>query len=174
MSSEENEDFLGFPPESQEAVDGLIYLGELSKEFEFCGHTFGLRTLRAQEEMAAAKAIESFRGTLREPQAFVSAQVGLALTSVDGAEDFCPQAGPNQTAFATARFNYISQNWYWPTIEFLYTCYAELLQKQIEAIRITQDLSRRSPLMFSHSEDSSSGLGTLNDAMDSETQDSQY
>jgi hypothetical protein len=169
-----SKDFGEFPPEVQEAVDGLIHLGELSKDFEFCGHTFGLRTLRAQEEMAAAKAVEPFKDTLKEPQAFASSQVALALTHVDGNEAFCPQAGPNQTAFAVARFNYITQNWYWPTIEFLYTCYVDLLQVQIEAIRTTQDLSQRGRPMFSHSADSSSDLGTLNDAIASATPDSQY
>lgn len=134
---------LEFEPDISAPVEGLIHLGNIEEDFEYAGHTFGLRTLTVAEEIAAAKVIEPFRNTLKEPEAWAAAQVGLALTHVDGDEDFCPQAGPNKTAFAQARLNYVSTNWYWPTIDALFRFYAELLQKQIEIVRQVQDLPGR-------------------------------
>lgn len=154
-----------FPPEVREDVNGLIYLGELTDSFEFCGHTFTLRTLRAGEEFAAAQAISEYRDTLKEPDAWVTAQIGLALVAIDGDDEFCPPAGPNPAAFAKARFNYVTKNWYWPTIHFLYQCYTVLLTRQLEAMRSMQDLSPRGQPIFSPSADFSNEPGTLSDEM---------
>ena len=149
-------------------VEGLIHLGRLEEDFEFAGHTFGLRTLTMAEEIAAAKVVEPFRNTLKEPEAWAAAQVGLALTHVDGDEEFCPQAGPDQTAFARARLNYISTNWYWITIDALFRFYAELLQKQIEAVRQIQDLPGRGLPISWPSADSFSEPGISNEEISSE------
>jgi hypothetical protein len=170
MSKVENP-FDQFDQPTRDAIDGLIHLGELSTEVEFCGHTFGLRTLRADEEIAAAKIVDSFRGTLREPQAWAAAQVALALTHVDHAEDFCPAIGPDKVSFARARFQYITSNWYQPTIDFLFGEYAELLEKQVIAIRAVQDLSNRSRPTFSPLPDSLTGQGTSDEPTASETLD---
>lgn len=143
-----------FGPEIANDVEGLIHVGNLTDEVEFCGHTIGIRTLTAYEEIAAAAAVEEFRNTLREPQAWATAQVGLAITHIDGDENFCPPIGPDPTGFAKARFMYISKNWYWPTIDFVYESYIALLDRQIKAIRAVQDLSNRSLLSHLPSLDS--------------------
>lgn len=135
--------FEEFEEDVREAVDGLLHLGHLEAEVEFAGHTFGLRTLRVAEELAAAKAMEPYRDTFKEPEAWMAAQVGLALTHVDGEDDFCPAAGPDRVAFARARFQYVTTKWYQPTVEYLYLAYTSLLKKQVNAIRAVQDLSQR-------------------------------
>lgn len=164
MVEEEFENpFEAFDPEVRLAVEGLIHLGALTKDVEFCGHTFGLRTLLPADEIAAAKSIEDFRGTLKEPEAWASALVGVALTHVDGEEDFCPPVGPSKTSFAKARFNYVTSNWYWPTIEWLHREYVSLVSKQIEAVRAMQDLSAGSLPMSSPSADSYFGPGIFSD-----------
>lgn len=160
--------FEEFGNEIAQAVEGLVYLGKLTKEVEFCGHTFGLKTLTAHEEMAAAAAVQEFRSTLREPEAWVTAQIGMALTHVDGDEDFCPPIGPDLTGFAKARFNFVSNSWYWPTIEYLFEEYTTLLEKQLKAIRAVQDLSNRSLLSPSPSVDSFKEQGILNDEISSD------
>jgi hypothetical protein len=162
-----------FSPEVQADVDGLIHLGHLSDEVEFCGHTFGLRTLRLGEELSAAKVSEPFSNTLKAAESWASAQVALALTSVDDDEDFCPQAGPNQDVYARARFQYLSKNWYWPTVDFLYSSLVRLQQRQLAAIRALQDLSARNRLTFSPSADSLRELGIFSDEIDSEIPPSQ-
>lgn len=161
-----------FPPEVRIAVDGLIHLGELEEEVEFCGHTFSLRTLRAGEEIAASAVIQNLRGTIKEPDAWAAAQVASALTSIDGETDFCPQAGPDAVSNARGRYNYLVKNWYWPTIHFLFQFYGTLLDKQIEAVRQFQDLSARGPHTFSPSGDSFSEPGTLSEQIALETQNS--
>lgn len=132
-----------FEPHIYESVEGLIHLGAISDDFEFAGHTFGLRTLTVAEEIAAGVVVKPFKDTLREANAWAAAMVALALTHVDGDPDFCPQAGPDQTAYAKARLNYISSNWYWPTIAALFQHYGTLQARQLETIRAVQDLPQR-------------------------------
>lgn len=160
--------------DTRASVEGLIYLGELVEDIEFCGHTFGLKTLRAYEEMAAASVVEKFRNTLKEPEAWAAAQVGLALTHIDGETDFCPSVGPDQSAFAKARFNYISQKWYWPTIQFLYNEYTRLQGKQLSAIRAVQDLSNRSLPTSSSFADSLKKQDTSGDETETEIPGSEF
>ncbi len=140
--------FEQFDSETREAVEGLIHLGELSTEIEFCGHTLGLRTLRADEEIAAAKAVEPYRDTLKEAEAWAAVQIGMSLTHIDGDEDFCPAIGPDKVSFARARFQYVTANWYPPTINHLYGEYVRLLERQVEAIRAVESLSPRSQPTF--------------------------
>lgn len=158
-----------FGPEVSESIDGLLHLGEISSEIEFCGHTFGLRTLRADEEIASAKVVESYRETLKEAEAWAAAQVGMALTHLDGNPDFCPAIGPDKVSFARARFQYVTSNWYPPTINYLYGEYVKLLEKQIAAIRAAQDLSPRSQPTFLPSLDSLNDPGTFDAQTVSET-----
>lgn len=161
----DQDSFEELDPRVRQAVEGLIYLGHLTTEVEFCGHTFGLRTLHTDEEIAAGEVIESLRNTIKEPEAYVSAQIALALTHVDGDEEFCPPVGPDKSQYAKARYRYVTSQWYWPTIQYLYTEYTKLLGRQIEAIRSIQDLSSRSRPTFSPSPDFSTELGTSNDEM---------
>lgn len=170
MEEEVQNEMAEFPPQTRLAVEGLLHLGELSEDFEFAAHTFTLRTLRAGEEIAAAQAIQAYRDSLKEPDAWMAAQVGLALVSIDGQDDFCPQAGPDLTQFAKARYNYVTKNWYWPTIYFLYQCYTTLLTKQAEVIQVMQDLSPRSRPTFSLLDDSSNEPDTLSEEMVAEIQ----
>jgi hypothetical protein len=159
----EESSFAELDPQISEAVEGLVYLGALTKEVEFCGHTFGLRTLKASEEIAAAKAIEPFRNTLKEPEAWAAVQVGLALTHIDGDDTFCPPIGPDATSFAKARYKYVTTSWYQPVIDFLFKVYADLLAEQVEAIRAVEDLSSRSLHTFLPSADSFDPSGILNE-----------
>lgn len=159
MNSQVANPIAEFDPEVQKAVDGLLHLGYLTTEVEFAGHSFGLRTLRVEEELAASKAVEPFRNTLKEPEAWMTAQVGLALTHVDGEDDFCPPAGPDRNSFARARFQYMGK-WFMPTIEYLFGEFAELLKEQQMAIGAISDLSIRTRPSFSPSADSLTGPGT--------------
>jgi hypothetical protein len=161
--------FEEFGTEISQAVEGLVYLGRLEKEVEFCGHTFGLKTLTAHEELAAASAVQEYRGTLREPEAWVTAQIAVALTHVDGDENFCPSIGPDLTGYAKARFKFVSESWYWPTVEYLFGEYTTLLEKQVKAVRAVQDLSSRSLPSLSPSADSYNGPGILLVETDSDT-----
>jgi hypothetical protein len=143
-----------FPDDVAETVDGLLWLGYLEDTLEFCGHEFVIRTLRLEEEMLAGLITKEYSETMSETKAFVTAQVALALVSVDGNEDFCPAAGPSSKDYARARFNYVAKNWYEPTVAFIYTKYADLLENQATALREMDFLSRESLGSFMASPDS--------------------
>ena len=143
-----------FPDEVMEDVDGLLWLGYLDDVIEFCGHEFVIRTLRLEDEMLAGLITKEYADTMSETKAFVTAQVALALVSVDGDENFCPPAGPNSKDYARARFNYVASNWYEPTVAYIYTKYADLLERQANAIKETDFLSRKSLASFTASSDS--------------------
>lgn len=160
----DKEPFEELDPRVRQDVEGVLYLGYLTSEVEFCGHSFGLRTLTTTEEILAGEVVQPYRNTIKEPEAFVIAQIGLALTHVDGDEEFCPAIGPNKMQHAKARFQYTGK-WHWPTNQYLYTEYTKLLGRQIEAVRALQDLSSRSQRTSSPSLDFSTGLGTSNDEM---------
>lgn len=151
-------------------VDGLISLGALSNpNIEFCGHTFGLRTLRIDEDLASAIVIEPFRNTLKEPEAWAAAIVALALTHIDGEEDFCPQTGPDKVAYAQARYRYVTSKWFQPTLDFLFEEYNVLLEKQAQVTRAVQDLSSRSRPTFSPLPDFLNEPGTSEESINSDS-----
>jgi hypothetical protein len=93
-----------FPDDVVEDVEGLLWLGYLEDTVEFCGHEFVIRTLRLEEEILAGLVTKEYVETLAQAKAWIAAQVGLALVSVDGDENFCPPAGPGSKDYARARF----------------------------------------------------------------------
>lgn len=123
-----------FDPKVREAVEGLIWLGHLEDSFEFCGHNFVLRTLKADEELAAAAVVKEYTDTLGQAKAWAWANVALALVSVDGDDNFCPPTGPDKLAYARARFQYVTSRWYWPTGEYLFSRYQNLYKTAREAL----------------------------------------
>lgn len=130
-----------FSPEVAIAVDGLMWLGHLEEEVKFAGHTFILRTLKAAEELEAALVAKEYLETFGQTKATAWAHVAAALMSVDGDESFCPPIGPDAKQHLRAKFNYITENWYWPLGEFLFDKYVELVKRQIEAVEAVENLS---------------------------------
>lgn len=126
-----------FPEEWRLPVQGLLYLGQLNETVEFCGHTFSMKTLLPQDRFAIAIALQPYRNTLSEVEAFQAAHVAMALTAIDDDEDFCPPVGPNIDTFAKARLNWVSKNLYPPTLAFLWTRHSILeatAEKAIEEL----------------------------------------
>lgn len=146
VQEESLDPFSLFPPEIRRAVEGLAYLGQLTDSVAFCGHTFVLRTLKPYHEMAIAQALQPYRNTIYEVDVFQHLHVGLALTEVDGNPNFCPQAGPDNVAFANARLRYLTDDttgWYRPTLDFLWQRYALLEALAAKAVEELDRLSSR-------------------------------
>jgi hypothetical protein len=162
--------FSEFDPQVRESVDGLLYLGHLQDAFEFCGHTFEIRTLKTGEELLAGQVSKEYLEIMGSAKAWMAANVGLTLVAVDFDNDFCPSAGPNPLAFARARFNYVIQNWYTPTIEFIFGKYNQLNQKQVMAINAIADLSSGNLPSFTPLGGSLTGQGTSPEQTDGVTQ----
>jgi len=130
-----------FSPETAVAVDGLMWLGHLEDEVKFGGHTFLLRTLKIAEELEAAVIAKEYLETFGQTKATAAAHVAAALTSVDGDDSFCPPIGPDAKQHLRAKFNYVTENWYWPLTEHLFGKYVDLVRRQADAIEAVENLS---------------------------------
>jgi hypothetical protein len=158
-----------FDPLLAAQAEDIIQQSEVQDDFTYAGHSFGLRTLSVAEEIAAAKVIESFRNTLKEPEAWATAKVALALTHVDDDPDFCPPLGKsNKTAHAKARLNYVGE-WAWPIIDALFQFYTRLEAQRLKKIQEAQDLSEGSLLISWPLVDSFEASGISSDEMSTES-----
>jgi hypothetical protein len=153
-----------FPKKVRKAVEGLVYLGQLTDEVDFCGHTFGIRTLRPQHKYAIAQVLQPYRNTVAEVDIFQNLHVATALTHVDGKQDFCPAIGPSIEDHVRGRLNYVTNSekgWYGPTLEFLWGRYILLEATAANAIAELNSLSQGSqPTSLSPWLDSLTGPGT--------------
>jgi hypothetical protein len=141
---EESDPIALFSEAVRTPVEGLIYLGQLSEIIDFCGHTFGLRTLLPQDKFAISAVLQPYRNTIMEVDAFQAAHVAVALTEIDGNPDFCSPIGPGIESATKGRLNWVSQNLYPPTIEFLWNHYAFLTAKALQAMQELDRLSKGS------------------------------
>lgn len=132
-----------FSDEVRQDVEGLMWLGHLEDDFEFCGHRFTIRTLKADEELNAALISKEYIESMGQAKAWQWAQVALSLTAVDGNEEFCPPAGPDKQAFARARFKWVTEKWYGPTLAYIFNRFMQLTARQLAAIDAVRDLSDR-------------------------------
>jgi hypothetical protein len=132
-----------FPPQVVEAVEGLAWLGHLESDIHQWGHSFVLRTLRADEELEVALLAKDYQDTYGQVKAHAWAHLALSVVAVDGEENFCPAIGPDKRGNARAKFNWMTENWYWPVGEYLFGKYVELIQRQAEAVAALDSLSNR-------------------------------
>lgn len=158
---EQVDPFALFSEQVRLAVRGLTYIGHLEKEVEFCGHTFRMRTLYPSEKAAVSIIVQPWRGSISEGEVWANAQVALALQSVDQVDDFCQPVGPDLNDFAKARLNWVTKQWYQPTLAYLYARYLELESEALDGIRELQDFSERNRVPSQPSPDSSTEPDTL-------------
>jgi hypothetical protein len=145
--------FFGFPDEIQESINGLCWLGHMEHKTSFGGHTFVLRTLRADDDLVVASLTQEYIETLGQAKAWAMANVAIALQSVDGDNDFCIDLGPDKVTNGRKRMDFIGQ-WYWPIIGHLFSELMELNEKQSQALEALRDLSVRGRDMSMPSPDS--------------------
>lgn len=145
-----------FSPAVQEDVRGLAFLGRLTKRFRFCGHSFAIETLLPHTKYTIGQAMDPYRGTLAEPEAHAAFHVALALTSVDGHQDFCPAIGDNLREFVDARFSWLMNDtgWHQPLIDYIFIEYSNLEKRALAGVIEMQSLSERGPDTLQPSPDS--------------------
>jgi hypothetical protein len=129
-----------FPAASQEAVDGLLWLGYLTDEFPLFGHRYAIRTLTRGDRLAIALVTNEWAGTLGEADAYQTATVAAALLAVDDEPiaDLDMAADPAERvrrSFARVK------KWYDPVVEELFQRVAVLNQKQLAAFARLQSKS---------------------------------
>lgn len=136
---EDPDPFAGFDPQVRQDVVGLEHLGYLEDEFSFCGHHFVIKTLHGDEDLASARAAQPYRGTLKEPESWIWAQVAVCLKAVDGDHNFCPPIGPDIDEFAKARYRYVTGKWFYPLVEYIYfQRLVPLQERQVAAFQALQ------------------------------------
>jgi hypothetical protein len=129
-----------------------------------------------EDQLLASLVTKDYVNTLGQAKAWMSAHIGLALVSVDGDEEFCPRAGYSKKDYARARFQYVTGNWYEPTIVKLYESYMALLDKQAEVLEEMENLYVEDRTIFMASPDSSKPKAASPEALEisellDETQD---
>lgn len=139
----EQTDETTFNDEISEDVSGLLHLGYLTGSFEVLGHTFVLRTLTLAEELAVGQIVNDYAATVVQGQAFAAALVAASIVTVDGRE-LMSALGPSEERTIRERFEYVTKNWYWGTVEQAHQRYGELLKRQNTAYLRVLDLSQAS------------------------------
>ncbi|PPS89479.1 hypothetical protein [Streptomyces sp. MH60] len=117
-----------------EPFKGLTYLGALTKEFSWLGHTFVIRTLGLDDQLAIAQVAAKYKDG-GEQLAYTTAVVAMCVDSVDGESLPSPYGEDQDLAeWAHRRFGYVKANWYQPTINRVWQEYLELEDKVAEVV----------------------------------------
>lgn len=140
---QEIDPFALFDPKIRTAVEGLTFLGYLTDHIEFAGHTWDIKTLLPSDKMAISLALQPYRNTIHEVDVYQWLHIGLAITAVDGHQDWCQPIGPDLTDLAKARLNYVSQKWYPPVCELIWNRYVLLEATSQAALNELDRLSKR-------------------------------
>jgi hypothetical protein len=130
------------PPEFDhryvEPFEGLMYLGALTKEFEWLGHKFVIRTLTTNEMLIVPLVIKQWENTIGHARAYAACMVALATVTVDGQHLPTPvESSDIGHAWAIQRFNHVTGRWFPYTIDKVYSEYLELeaeASKTVEAM----------------------------------------
>lgn len=112
---------------------GLLYVGKLTRTFNFKGHDITIKTLKIGEELEASLLTREFEGTEEYLRAVATSLVAASIDTVDG-KPLVESLGPSQDDLIQRKFDYVRSKWYWPTIRAVYDQYVELLQEQKEVL----------------------------------------
>lgn len=133
-----------FDERHKEAFQGLLYLGALTKQFRWLGHTFVIRTLLTDELLMVGQIIKEYEGTVSSTRAYTTAMVAMCTTSVDGEHLPYPYKDGPDLDFAIDRFKYVGRNWYPFTIDQVYNEYLALEEKVREVLEAMGEASGQS------------------------------
>lgn len=150
----------------EQGPDPLEDLSSVEREVSYGGHSWGLRTLLPWEEAAAAQAVQKlgFRGSLKEPDVWMAAIIGLATTHEDGDSEFCPRSTPDDFVYAAQRLRYHSQKWHIPYTEYLFAQYTDMQRELYDRIQRVENLSSSGMSAFVPLASILKDRGTLPDA----------
>lgn len=138
-----------FDERYKEPFSGLLYLGALTKQFEWLGHRLVVRTLTTDDELAIAQVTQQWDGTNAAERAYIAAVAAMSLVSVDGKEPPTPVgASSSPYGWAYARFNWVKANLYRPTIDKVFSEYLTLesvAEEVVTQLEKSSGSSRTSP-----------------------------
>ena len=132
-ASEEPDPLPEFDPRVREDFEGLLFLGALTKEFEWCGHTFVIKTLSTDELLDCALVVKEWQNTLGEMKAYAAAMVAACTVSVDGKPLPAPISSNPGDRPVRNRFNMV-RRWYPTTLDVVYEQYLLLERRVLEVM----------------------------------------
>lgn len=115
------------------AFHGLAYLGAASLEFEWLGHKFVIRTLTDDEELAIAKIIKEWEGTVGYDRAYRTAVAAMCIETIDSQGMPTPVEDVPGYGWAIHKFNYAKARWFKYTVDKVYEQHL-VLESEVRAV----------------------------------------
>jgi len=126
-----------FPPASEEAINGLLWLGYLTDSFTLFGHQFTIKTLTRGDRLAVAQVTKEWEETLGMGDAYQTATVAASLAMVDGEPVMSLGPSPVRATEIRKAFERV-QAWYEPVVEAVFARTVMLNNRQIAAFTALQ------------------------------------
>lgn len=129
-----------FDSRHQNDIEGLLFLGKLTKRCDIFGHVFVIKTLTRGERLAALLVVKEFEESLGVSDAFQTALLAAAIVTVDGRPLTIPLSpSEDKDRLTRIRANFeIIQDYYDAVLEALYAEYGSLLLRQAQAFAALQ------------------------------------
>lgn len=126
------EESVEFDPKHRTAFDGLLYLGYLSRTFQWMGHSFTIKTLNNEEILAVGQYCRRWGDTLAASKGYQTTVCAMALVSVDE-RPMPAQLGTETLMEQLARRYAVVKGWYGVAFDAIYSEYL-LLEEQQAAV----------------------------------------
>lgn len=113
--------------------EGLLYLGKLSTEFKWMGHTFSIRTLTVGEILEVGLVHQAYSQTMMAAKAYQAAVVASCVEAVDGQSLPMPISNDKSDTELINKFRFILRSWFPPTLDAVYEQYL-LLEARVDRV----------------------------------------
>jgi hypothetical protein len=128
---QEEEELPAFDEQYRQDFIGLNFVGKLSRDFEWMGHRFKIKTLMTDELIQIGLVHAKYQQTLADVKAYQTLVVAACLDTLDGKQ--LPVPITNDVDLVEARFDYIKNHWYPWTIDAVYEEYL-LLEVRVQKV----------------------------------------
>lgn len=109
-----------------EPLQGLLFIGALTKSFTSLGHRFVIKTQTVGEILEIGLLIAPYMGTVGETKAYQAANAAASIVSVDGQPIAIPLTDEPDDTILRSKFEYIQQHWFPPILDVVYEEYLAL------------------------------------------------
>lgn len=124
-----------FDPKVREDFEGLLYLGALTQQFEWMGHTFLIRSLHVGEVLEIGLLHREYVGTITEVKAYQAAVTAACVVQIDKRRMPFPITTDDEDTLLRNRFQYVLDHWFTPTLDAVYENYL-LLETRVEQVMV--------------------------------------
>lgn len=129
-----------FDPRSQNDIEGLLFLGKLTRKCDIYGHPIILKTLTRGERLATTLVVKEYEESLGAADALQTAFLAAAIVTVDGRAlsiPLSPHDDENPILRIRTQFDIIAK-WYDPILEALFVEFGNLVLRQASAFAALQ------------------------------------